>query len=376
MKDFKFTYKEIQEMWKRPYERQINIVYAKILEAINITEGNVALSFSGGADSGMMLWMTCQTWQQIYGNSRPLTVIFANTTNEFLTMHTHVKSFVELCEKTFEIKINLEVACAGKSFKDVVVNFGFPFVAKKTARMINDVRVALKNLNLTYSDIEPYVKFRSVECANKLRKMGFSNTAVCNLTGIKSDNQNGTCYIARKWLPLIYAPWDTSHFCCSHLKKQPIKAMEKKLGKMQPMIGEMASDSKNRLDAYRHTGCNMFDSKGRGVSKPLGAITGETVRRWYYENPQVPLAPPYGQIIKTDNDYAYTGEQRTGCKLCAFGIQFDWERFARLAEIEPETVKSAFKPVKEGGLGYKEKCEYLNEHCKCKIVIPEITYSV
>ena len=37
-------------------------------------------------------------------------------------------------------------------------------------------------------------------------------------------------------MPLLYAPFETSHHCCQILKKAPIK--ETTLGGLQPMIGE------------------------------------------------------------------------------------------------------------------------------------------
>jgi len=51
---------------------------------------------------------------------------------------------------------------------------------------------------------------------------------------------------------------------------------------------------------------------------------------------------------------------------------YDWERFTRHQQLEPAKIKYAFTPKAEGGLGYLEVCQYLNEHCKCKIKIPEI----
>ena len=46
-------------------------------------------------------------------------------------------------------------------------------------------------------------------------------------------------------------------------------------------------------------------------------------------------------------------------------------RFVRLQETEPAKVTFAFKPYDEGGLGYKETCEFLNEYCGTKIAIPD-----
>ncbi len=71
-------------------------------------------------------------------------------------------------------------------------------------------------------------------------------------------------------------------------------------------------------------------------------------------------------------EYKLTGEQRTGCKLCGFGIVYDPERFIRLYKFEPNVVKFAFTSKRNGGLGYREVCEFLNQHCGMKIAIPEV----
>ena len=83
MKEFKYTIKQVKEMHKRPKDIQIQIAFAKIIEAINLTKGSIAVSFSGGKDSGVMLYMASKVWRELYGDTKPLVVIFANTSNEF-----------------------------------------------------------------------------------------------------------------------------------------------------------------------------------------------------------------------------------------------------------------------------------------------------
>lgn len=43
-----------------------------------------------------------------------------------------------------------------------------------------------------------------------------------------------------------------------------------------------------------------------------------------------------------------------------------------MQETEPNKIKFAFKPLSEGGAGYKEVCEFVNEYCGFKIQIPNI----
>ena len=128
------------------------------------------------------------------------------------------------------------------------------------------------------------------------------------------------------------------------------------------------------MNSYRKTGCNLFDSKqGRNISKPLGAMTEETVLRFIYKE-GFPIAPVYGELIHDEekDSYYFTQESRTGCKLCGFGIMNDPERFIRVQKYEPQVIKFAFTSKERGGLGYTEICEYLNKYCGTKIVIPQI----
>lgn len=49
-----------------------------------------------------------------------------------------------------------------------------------------------------------------------------------------------------------------------------------------------------------------------------------------------------------------------------------WARFIRLQETEPAKVNFAFKPKSQGGAGYKEAVEYMNEYCGTNVKIPQI----
>jgi hypothetical protein len=108
-------------------------------------------------------------------------------------------------------------------------------------------------------------------------------------------------------------------------------------------------------------------------SKPLGAVSLDAVLYALKER-NVPLSPDYGEVIYCDKTRCYqcTGAQRTGCALCGFGVKFDPDRFIRLQETEPAKIAFAFKPFEQGGLGYKEVCEVLNEHCGMHIAIPKV----
>lgn len=167
-----------------------------------------------------------------------------------------------------------------------------------------------------------------------------------------------------------------SEQCCGILKKDPMKQAQKELGGLLPVTGEMAADSRDRMTAYRMTGCNMFDGD-HPKSKPLGPVEEQTVL-WYIYTEVIPLMPVYGECVCGGlqcagcETYKLTGEQRTGCKLCGFGIMYDPDRFIRLQKLEPNVVKFAFTSKKNGGLGYREVCQFLNDKCGMDIGIPDI----
>lgn len=88
---------------------------------------------------------------------------------------------------------------------------------------------------------------------------------------------------------------------------------------------------------------------------------------------KTPICADYGSIVCEGGHYRCTKAQRTGCALCGFGCQYDTERFVRLQETEEAKVKFAFKPKSQGGAGYKEAIEYMNEYCNTKVAIPAVT---
>lgn len=66
-----------------------------------------------------------------------------------------------------------------------------------------------------------------------------------------------------------------------------------------------------------------------------------------------------------------TGDKRTGCVFCMFGITQDTERFLRLKEVEPKKYDYVMRGGKfdeqglwipHNGLGYKFVIDWLNEH--------------
>lgn len=133
-----------------------------------------------------------------------------------------------------------------------------------------------------------------------------------------------------------------SHKCCFYLKEKPCDQWAKDHNSV-PFLGLMASEGGQRADALEENGCNYF-----------GATTARSCPfAFYYHSDVIHLAVDLGvhipeiygevKISKEKNelgDYEYTttGEQRTGCSMCGFGIQLEQRphRFDRLYERSPK----------------------------------------
>ena len=133
-----------------------------------------------------------------------------------------------------------------------------------------------------------------------------------------------------------------SHKCCYYLKEQPCDLWAKEHNSV-PFLGLMASEGGQRADALEENGCNYF-GKTTARSCPFA---------FYYHSDVVHLAVDlgvhipeiYGDVVVSehpnefgDYEYSTTGEQRTGCSMCGFGIQLEERphRFDRLYERSPK----------------------------------------
>lgn len=133
-----------------------------------------------------------------------------------------------------------------------------------------------------------------------------------------------------------------SHKCCYYLKEAPCDNWAKEHNSV-PFLGLMASEGGQRADALEENGCNYF-GKTTARSCPFA---------FYYHSDIVHLAVElgvhipkiYGEVRVSkqknefgDYEYSTTGEQRTGCSMCGFGIQLENRphRFDRLWERNPK----------------------------------------
>ena len=197
-----------------------------------------------------------------------------------------------------------------------------------------------------------------------------------------------TIFDYTKWKWLASCPHKISNQCCMVMKKSPAHTYQRLTGR-NGITGQTASESRLRTLQWLHNGCNGFDMK-RPISNPLSFWLEQDILLYIYKN-HIPIASVYGDVVI---DYAATGDvegqmslsdvcqncgvfdderpllkttgaKRTGCMFCGYGCHLEKPgqgRFELMKKTHPKQYEYIFKPVEQGGLGYKEVIDWINEH--------------
>ena len=229
----------------------------------------------------------------------------------------------------------------------------------------------------------------------------------------ESDRSMFSC---ERYQFFLDAPFEICNNCCNIMKKNPSKDYQKKTGRV-PITAQMASESRLRTQVWLKNGCNAFDAK-RPISNPLSfwveddilyyiylhgeemvearkkafeaahpELTESELAKIYENGEWGAICSVYGEIVKENEvdgqldleDLGVfdmgrpvlktTGVQRTGCFPCLFGIHLEKEpnRLQRMKVTHPKLYKWMMKPESEGGLGYKDKIDWINAHGDMRI---------
>lgn len=280
---------EVMQSWS--LDKKIQVTQLRIMEFYMHFGGNVYISFSGGKDSTVLLDLARRIYPDIIG-------VFSDTGLEY----PEIKDFVHSKKNIITVRPKM-------SFKQVIDAYGYPVGSKIVSRMISD-------------------------CQNPTDKN--KNTVNLYLTGYKSDGTKGSSsfILPKRWRNLVGSKFKISHKCCDVMKKQPLKEFEKKT-KMKPLIATMCCESRARKEGWFKTGCNSFKSS-RPKSLPMSFWTENDVLEYLYRF-NIPYCSVYGDIIKNDGNYVTTGEKRTGCMFCMFGVHLEKypNRFQRMKNTHP-----------------------------------------
>lgn len=294
------TAERLAELQALPLDRKIQISQARIIEWYQKNNGNVAVSFSGGKDSTVLLHLV----RTIYPD---VPAVFSNTGLEY----PEIQRFVRQTPNT-------TIVTPKMTFPEVVTKYGYPLISKEIAQTICEARQNGKRSRAKFDNESDLVK------------------------------RYGERFSAKRFLPIVNLPIRISHLCCRHMKKNPLQNVYN--GKAAPFVGTLAEESELRRTNWIAHGCNYFDDK-KPRSAPMSFWTEQDVLQYVVEN-GVKLAPVYGDIVAVAPDgaeyppscvmcekctYKTTGESRTGCIFCGFGFHLERgeTRFQRLAKTHP-----------------------------------------
>lgn len=282
---------------------------------MSVYPGQVYVSFSGGKDSTVLKHIVDSMYDDV-------PALFVNTGLEY----PEIQRFAMSQKNVITVRPEMR-------FDEVLTVYGYPLISKEVSQKIYDYR----------RKPDGWTKDRFDEKSDYVKRYG-------------------KAYCLSKWIPLRDSDIPVSHQCCDVMKKKPAKKYEKETGR-KPLIGSMASESRNRKTAWLRNGCNAFDAK-RPTSQPLSFWTEQDILE-YIKKYNVPYCSVYGDIVEENGKLKTTDCDRTGCIFCMFGCHLEKEpnRFQRLKETHPrqyeycigggEMIDGKWQPSKDGlGLGY------------------------
>lgn len=336
----KHTNKDLLIMQNWSLERKIHVSQLRIMEWCEHYGGNAAVSFSGGADSTVLLDLA----RRIYPDIK---AVFVNTTMEFPEIIKFVKSFD-----------NVDIISPKTNYEKVVKEYGYPVVSKEVSNYIHRMKTydGCMEAYMNKVHLQPLEWIRenaySIPYSFLKCMFGFSKRDLEEFirTGIMPHSQYR---IPNRWQYLIAAPFKISDRCCYHLKKAPIKKYTDKTGR-KTIVGNLAEESLLRRQIWLKQGCNAFDAK-EPKSMPLSFWTHQDILL-YLKITGIPYCSLYGDITTEKGLLKFTGYQRTGCAGCLFGCHLDGtpNRLQRLHITHPAIYDYLFDR-----LGYKTVCDYV-----------------
>lgn len=259
-------------------------------------DGEVHIAFSGGKDSRVLCDLVWSLYPQV-------PAIFSNTGLEYPEVVQYVKQMIA-------DGAPITIIRPERTFRDVVMNDGFPLVSKAVSETIQ--------------------RLRRME-ANPSEK----NAATRRLyrTGYRKDGGfNANSKLPDKWLPLLDSDIPVTNTCCDSLKKEPFYRYEREHG-TKPYVGVMAAEGGARGVL---TQCNAFDAK-KPQSRPMLFWLEQDV--WdYAEQYGIRFAEVYYDRTHPETGEHLPAESRTGCMFCAFGAHLEKgeNRFQRMKRSHPK----------------------------------------
>lgn len=286
MIDKKISYNELAIKQNLPLEMKETISLRRISDWIDYygSEG-VYVAYSGGKDSLVLSHLVHRI-----NNTIPL--VFIDTGLELPKLRKEV------------LKEDVVVRKPKMNFSKVIQKYGYPVVSKDISTKI----YKLRRNNLT-DEYRSYL--------------------------LHGSEKGSIGKLPDKWKFLTNTDFCSSAHCCDIMKKQPFHAYERETGRIACITGEMAQESMHRRIQYLKFGCNAFDRKAGPKSMPIAFWTEQDVLAYILKY-DLKLPSVYGEIIEEDGKLTTSGEKRTGCCFCMYGLEYDTDRFHRLKTSYPK----------------------------------------
>ena len=324
--DLNKRYSQLKARQALPLKEKIDLSLERIREWYEAFDGNVAVSFSGGKDSAVLLYLARKLYPDI-------PAVFCNTGLEY-------PEILSIVRRTPNVTVIRPLI----PFYRIIKEHGWPVISKKSARGLNVLRHPTENNKNVW----------------RLYDQGI-NRFGAPVNGFK---------VAARWRFLVNAPFKISDICCRIMKKEPMHRYEKATGRAQ-MVGMMASDSKSREKTYLQTGCNAFDAK-HPRSMPLGFWTEQDIIQ-AIKIFDIPYAKVYGNICqdKSSGKLFFDGVQSTGCVFCCFGLHMEDKpnRFQQMKANHPKLYQFCME-----NLGLAEVLDYIHENCPDRKIASKFVY--
>lgn len=308
-------YDALRERQALPLKEKLQLTEDRIRVWYEAFDGKVAISYSGGVDSKILLYLVRRIYPEV-------PAVFCNTGLEY-------PEILHLVKRT----PNVRVMRPKMPFHRVIRVHGWPVISKKVARGLSVLRNPTDNNQNIYRLYEEGIN-RFGEPVN-----GFK--------------------VPMRWKFLVKAPFPISDKCCEIMKKEPMHRYEKETGRVQ-FVGMMASDSKTREKTYIQTGCNAFDA-AHPRSTPLAFWNKQDIMKCLRDM-NIPYAKVYGDIVTNPStgQLEFTGVQSTGCVFCCFGLSREDipNRFQKLYDTHPRLWDYCMNK-----LGLADVLEYIREYC-------------
>lgn len=275
----KHVISDLWQMQSLPLEAKIRMTKYRIRQWVEYYgEDGVYVSFSGGKDSTVLLDLV----RQMYSN---VTAVFVDTGLEY----PEIREFV----KTFSNVVWLKPK---KNFKQVITEYGYPFISKEVSDKVDGARKYMQALNDAQSRERESRTVRyawgiadllGIDRRGKAKespeylslKMGIIPSETSRYQQVVGTYKNKDGSVSKYCMPrykfFLEAPFNLSASCCRIMKKSPVHSYGRKTHK-KPMTAQMASESRLRTAQWLRNGCNGFEMTSP-ISNPMSFWTEQDV---------------------------------------------------------------------------------------------------